>query len=193
MSRLQTISSVMMVVLPSGELMPGCGDASLPPLLTDAIQGATGMISPENGVGFVTAGKVEIFPITLGRAVRRFCRTDASFDILWSKSAETKKCGWSDGGCWTLSSAIQYRWGGNLYCLSFTGFDAQHVVLQLGDFYIDQDGLASAEAVIRRFKRWGCFFARSVWLLPFSPSMGAEIPKPRNRNQIVAGICKHLT
>ena len=135
---------------------------------------------------------LKISPVTLGRAVRRFCRTQASFDILWSKPDESITCGWSDGGCWILAAAIQQRWGGELYCLSRTGLDAQHVVVRFGKIFIDQDGPASIVALIRRFERWESFVVRTHWLVPFTTDMSEDIPMPRNRAEIVAGICDHL-
>jgi hypothetical protein len=135
---------------------------------------------------------LQISPEELGRAVKRFCRTDVSFDILWSTSGEVKTCGWSDGGCWILAAAIQQHWGGELYCLSRTGLDAQHIVVCFGKVFIDKDGPASAMTLIRRFERWECFPDRSLWLIPFTMNMRGNIPRPRNLKEIVAGICNHL-
>ena len=139
------------------------------------------------------ATDLRVHPILLGRAVKRFCRTNASFDILWSGPEETKGCGWTDGGCWILAAAIQQRWGGELYCLTRTGFDAQHVVVRFGNVFIDQDGPASAMALIRRFERWECVGAKSLWLVPFSTNVSGSTPRPRFRREIVAGISIHLS
>ena len=136
---------------------------------------------------------LKVSPVTLGRAVRRFCRTDSSLAILWSKSDEARTCGWSDGGCWILAAAIQRHWGGNLYCLSCLGLDAQHVVVRIGSVLIDQDGPASSVALIRKFERWEGFPVGSLRLIPFTMNMSGEIPRPRNRREIVAGICNHLS
>lgn len=144
------------------------------------------------GIDFAMARDLQITPEVLGRAVKQFCRTNLSFDILWSISSETRKCGWSDGGCWILGAAIQQRWGGDLYCLSRTGTDAQHVVVCFGKVFIDKDGHASATDLIRRFKRWECIPVQSPLLVPFSAKMGEKIPRPRKLNRIIDGICNHL-
>jgi hypothetical protein len=133
-----------------------------------------------------------ISPIALGRAVKHFCHSDASFEILQSTSGKARHCGWSDGGCWILAAAIQQRWGGELYALSRTGSDTQHVVVRLGRVFIDQDGPASSIALIRRFERWEGFFTGSLRLVPFSAIRKGDIPEPEKQVEIIAGICSHF-
>jgi hypothetical protein len=133
-----------------------------------------------------------ISPVVLGRAVRCFCGTNESFDILRSTSGEARSCGWSDGGCWILAAAIQQRWGGELYALSRTGSEAQHAAIRFEKILIDQDGPASAKTFIRRFERWEGFLAGSLQLVPFSSTMNRNIPKPEKQREIVAGILSHI-
>ena len=135
-----------------------------------------------------------IFPIVLGRAVRDFCRTNVSFDILRSAFGEARSCGWSDGGCWMLAAAIQQRWGGELYALSRTGSDAQHVVVHIDQVFIDQDGPAFGKAFIRRFQRPGRFSSRVAFrLVPFCATMSGDIPKPaRVEGGDYCRICNHI-
>jgi hypothetical protein len=133
-----------------------------------------------------------ISPVVLGRAVRCFCRSNASFGILRSMSGEAKTCGWSDGGCWILAAAIQQSWGGELYALSRTGSDVQHAAVRFEKVLIDQDGPASAKLFIRRFERWEGFLAGSLQLVPFSQTMNRNIPRPEKQREIIAGIFSHI-
>ena len=91
-----------------------------------------------------------------------------------------------------MAAAIQQRWGGELYCLSRTGLDAQHVVVRFGEVFIDHDGPASAVHLIRKFKRGEVITARSLRLVPFTTNMSGDIPGPRNQKEIVVGICNQL-
>jgi hypothetical protein len=131
---------------------------------------------------------LRISPIALGEAVKRFCRTNASFEILWSMRGGARSCGWSDGGCWTLAAAIQQGWGGELYALSRTGSEAQHIVTCFDKVFVDQDGPGSAGALIRRFERWEVIPTGSLRMLPFTAAMGQGIPEPEGQEEIISGI-----
>ncbi len=91
-----------------------------------------------------------------------------------------------------LAAAIQKRWGGELYALSRTGSDAQHVLVCIDKVFIDQDGPAFGNAVIRRYERWEGFLPGSLRLVPFCPTMSGDIPKPEKQEEIIAGICNHI-
>jgi len=136
---------------------------------------------------------LRISPIALGEAVKHFCLTNASFEILWSTLGGAKSCGWSDGGCWILAAAIQRRWGGELYALSRTGVDVQHVVVRIRTIFVDQDGPASARGLIRRFEKLEGFPAGSLRLVPFVTTMRADIPRPEKQEDIIVGICNHIS
>ena len=91
-----------------------------------------------------------------------------------------------------LAAAIQQRWSGELYALSRTGSDAQHVVVRIDKIFIDQDGPAFGKALIRRFERQKGFQVGSLRLVPFCATMGGDIPKPEKQEEIIAGICNHI-
>ena len=133
-----------------------------------------------------------VFSVALGRAVRLFCHTNASFKILRATSGGARHSGWSDGGCWMLAAAIQQGWGGKLYALSRTGFDTQHVVARLDRVFIDQDGPTTANTLIRRFEKHEGFPRGSIRLVPFSSDLNGVIPAPEKQEEIIAGICAHF-
>ena len=91
-----------------------------------------------------------------------------------------------------LAAAIQQRWSGELYALSRTGSDAQHVVVCFDQVFIDQDGPAFGKALICRFERQESFPAGSLRLVPFCATMSGDIPKPEKQEEIIAGICNRI-
>jgi hypothetical protein len=91
-----------------------------------------------------------------------------------------------------LAAAIQQRWGGEMYTLSRTGSDAQHVVVRIDKIFIDQDGPAFGKVLIRRFERQEGFPAGSLRIVPFCATMSGDIPKPEKQEGIIAGICNHI-
>ena len=92
-----------------------------------------------------------------------------------------------------LAAAIQQRWGGEMYTLSRTGSDAQHVVVRIDKIFIDQDGPAFGKVLIRRFERQEGFPAGSLRIVPFCATMSGDIPKPEKQEGIIAGICNRIT
>jgi hypothetical protein len=50
-----------------------------------------------------------IAPMELGRAVRRWTHSDASFTVI--EQTEAREGGWGDGGCWILADALASGFG----------------------------------------------------------------------------------
>lgn len=83
-----------------------------------------------------------------GKALRHFLRSDTAMSIL-----EKHRCGWLDGGCWSLAAGLSLWIGqeasiGHVYNTE-TG-RPEHAVCHIpcADIYIDGDGIATEADMI---------------------------------------------
>jgi hypothetical protein len=75
------------------------------------------------------------------------------------------ECGFGDGGCRILAGALQRVLGGDLYAVYRDSGVMDHVVLRLGEEYLDVDGLHSVEGVLANARTataggWGLTLGR---------------------------------
>lgn len=103
-------------------------------------------------------------PNPYGRALHDILYNGRMWALL-----EPLGCGWLDGGCLPLAQALSV-WlgsGAKLWAVRDGFGRAQHVVVRLGDLYLDGDGASSAQALRRRWKRWEGI--AEPHLTPFDP------------------------
>jgi ribosomal protein S18 acetylase RimI-like enzyme len=140
----------------------------------------------------------------IGKAVKRWCHSDQSFDVLAGMSGGAQEGGWGDGGCWVLADAIVQGFGGELYAVrahDIKGSERQggdaidHVLVAMGGGYIDQDGFISEKEFLQH---WENAERRKVTaIVPLqgdvlSEAKASVIPKPEKQEEIIAGITRVL-
>lgn len=93
--------------------------------------------------------------VKLGRCLKVALWTNAALGLL-------PDCGWNDGGCAILAQALQRLgkvgdltgvwqtgpWHGN-----FCNPALQHVVLQVGPYYLDGDGVSTGKVLLDRWRQ----------------------------------------
>jgi hypothetical protein len=90
--------------------------------------------------------------LRLGRALRRYLASERAYTLLDASSLRGST--WTAGGCWALAQALHHLLDGSrLVALVDASGVHQHVLVQLGDFYLDADGASTELAVERRWAR----------------------------------------
>jgi hypothetical protein len=83
------------------------------------------------------------------RRVRRALWSDEGVALL-----DAYPCGWNDGGCVILADALVLAIGGDAERLVLVDLSGpQHAVCSADGWWIDGDGIARPERVLRRFER----------------------------------------
>lgn len=125
---------------------------------------------------------------TLGNAVKKFCASNESYQLLSNIDPEIST--WSSGGCWILADAIQKGFGGTLVAIYDNGI-AQHVLIEMNGTFIDSDGAATSIKLLHRWKRWE--MRRNPKIGPFDPiTISEDIPRPKDPTDIIHGISQYL-
>lgn len=116
-------------------------------------------VTPHQGVG-----KKEATPPLDAKAIQRSVRSDKAFEIL--DRTGPKGTDWGCGACWMLARALQKIYGGELYALrsTETGW-AEHVVLKIGNEYVDYDGVFTGPQIL---KKEGSGSGKDLDLVPLS-------------------------
>jgi hypothetical protein len=134
----------------------------------------------------------------LGRAVRRWTHSDASFAVI--EQTEARDGGWGDGGCWILADALASGFGLEMFGVfghHVPDIDPtprlQHVVLKAGKGYIDQDGYQTDATFRRNCLKWEGVIVDSIEPVGRPQLEQAEFPRPSMRAAIIAGIKACLT
>lgn len=87
-----------------------------------------------------------------GRDLHAFLSSERAYQDLLGPGYAT----WTAGGCWILAQAIHKWLGPPTKLWAIVDGDApravQHVVVSIGDFYLDGDGLSSQAALLRRWR-----------------------------------------
>lgn len=115
---------------------------------------------------------------------RRVIRNNTLYKIF----DRTYQCGPLDGGCYSMAAALQRVFGtGQLYTLVGNGI-AQHVLLKMGNYYLDADGISTEKALIVRWIKFEGL--KTPYLRPFHPFDVPESPRDPN---LINMVYKHLT
>ncbi len=97
-------------------------------------------------------------------AIRKAVRENKAFEILDRTGPSGSD--WGCGACWMLARALQRIYGGDLYALRSTQTrQAEHVVLKVGDKYVDHDGVFTASQIV---KKEGFGSGKTLTLVPLS-------------------------
>ena len=82
------------------------------------------------------------------RRLKRCLWRPAGLDLLaiW-------ECGWNDGGCGVLAGAVQRWLGPAVKLVGLWDSDGlEHVVAQIGGYYLDGDGLSTRRCLLQRWR-----------------------------------------
>jgi DNA repair protein RadC len=82
-----------------------------------------------------------------GNKIARKMRSNKGYEILDSDPEITGST-WSSGGCYPFARSMQIVFGGTLVGIYDKGI-VQHVMLNIGDLYLDSDGVSSIEKKLR--------------------------------------------
>jgi len=88
--------------------------------------------------------------IAFGKALSRWLKTNKAYACL------PDNCTWSAGGCWILARALKKYIGkeAKLETILSAGLQIpQHVVVRVGDVYLDGDGASSAWRLVQRWEK----------------------------------------
>lgn len=134
-----------------------------------------------------------IAPMELGRAVRRWTHSTASFTVI--EQTEAREGGWGDGGCWILADALASGFGLEMFGVfghHVPGIDPtprlQHVVLKAGKGYIDQDGYQTEATFRRNYLKWEGVAVDSVEPVNRARMEQTKFPRPSMQPAIIAAI-----
>ena len=110
--------------------------------------------------------------------LKKAIRTDAAYEAL---DAGPISGDWLEGGCWTLAHAVAGLLDGELWAFvsrpkHSQTLVVQHVVVKVGNKFIDGDGLWTENDLFDHFievvERWPTFSGH-LDLVPFTPRMQA--------------------
>jgi len=104
---------------------------------------------------------------------------------------------WQAGGCWILAEALSGLVAGKLHALVRDGL-VDHVLLKVGDAYIDADGAYSGTGIVAKHLELEGFSARLIsfsnlsatavevmqWLIPRPPSAVRQMKRLLQRQGI---------
>lgn len=134
-----------------------------------------------------------IKPMELGRAVRRWTHSDASFTVI--EKTEAREGGWGDGGCWVLADALASGFGLEMFAVfghHVPGIDPtprlHHVVVRAGIGFIDQDGYQREATFRRNYLRWDGIAVDSIEPVDRPRLEQTKFPRPSMQSAIVAGV-----
>lgn len=101
----------------------------------------------------------------LGHALKRLLQTKKAMDVLRPYSIEE----WGYGGCWILAAALKKLIGpkAKLYYVG-SPMGVEHVVVRVGDLYLDQDGAQTASQLVKKLKLDDAFIS------PYGPEEEKE-------------------
>jgi hypothetical protein len=89
---------------------------------------------------------------TLGKALKRYFRSDRAYELLDS-SKETKGTSWQSGGCWPLAEALHSLLPGSELVAVVSDGVQHHVLVNLHGWYLDADGASSQRALLSRWHK----------------------------------------
>ena len=109
------------------------------------------------------------------RRLKAFLRSDAAYRAYLPTST------WTSGGCWLLAQALQHVLGGKLVALKSEG-GIEHVVLQVGERFVDGDGFSLRASLLGRWREQE---GMRVHVVPFDGAARSEailrgVPKPHD-------------
>lgn len=108
-------------------------------------------------------------------------------NVLYKIFNDQIQAGPLDGGCWAMAVALQKIFGtGKMYTLVGNGIP-QHVVLKMGNYYLDADGISTEKALIARWMKYE--HLETPYLRPFHPF---DIPESPRDLILVDLVYKHL-
>jgi hypothetical protein len=129
----------------------------------------------------------------LGRAVRRWTHSDAGCAVI--DETEGQGGGWGDGGCWILSDALASGFGLELYGVfghHAPGIDPtpslHHVVVRVGNGFIDQDGYQKDATFRRNYLKWEGIAFDSIEPVDRARLEQTQFPRPSMQSAIIEGI-----
>ena len=117
----------------------------------------------------------------LSACIRKAFASDSAWRIL-DAGEQTAGTTWSSGSCWLAAEALRHGLGtGVLYALVTTGVPrlegrAEHVLLKIGDKYLDAAGSWSGAAVKRW---WSAETGYDFDLIPLATSRTEAISRAR--------------
>jgi hypothetical protein len=134
-----------------------------------------------------------IAPMELGRAVRRWTHSNASFTVI--EQTEAREGGWGDGGCWILADALASGFGLEMFGVfghHVPGIDPtprlQHVVVKAGKGYIYKDGYQTEATFRRNYLKWEGIAVDSVEPVNRARMEQTKFSRPSMQPAIIAAI-----
>lgn len=85
------------------------------------------------------------------KQIYRALLTNEAYEILDS-APELTGSTWSAGGCYLLARALQRIYGGKLVTVYNVHGQPQHVAVQLGNMYLDADGLQTGDKLLKTMR-----------------------------------------
>lgn len=124
-------------------------------------------------------------PSQLHRALRAFFKAPETWRLL---EAVERGYGFIDGGCWDVALALHSWLGtGELVIVAGHHKTVEHVLLRVGDRYLDADGASDKKALLRRWRELE--LVREPRVVPFDETAvrGAGVPhSPELANNLAA-------
>jgi hypothetical protein len=134
-----------------------------------------------------------IAPMELGRAVRRWTHSDASFTVI--EQTDAREGGWGDGGCWILADALASGFGLEMFGVfghHVPGIDPtprlHHLLVRAGNGFIDQDGFQTEATFRRNYLAWEGVVVDSIEPVDRARLEQTEFPRPSMQPAIIAAI-----
>jgi hypothetical protein len=129
--------------------------------------------------------------IAIGKRLRLALSTDEAYSILNTQKG-LEESSWTAGGCWILAKIISAKTKGQLIGV-YAGQILHHVVVKLGDMYIDADGVSTEHGLLKRWREEEHLRAPYLGAFDEKKARAGGIVCPRPTRSMVELIDRILT